>query len=232
MFHKLIDERVSCMSILTEMTVGVYLDLVDRVYHARGGLKGQRGPIKTKTASIIRERMVDDIRSGAVLPPVVLGILSSAEDRLSLNQMVSSDQLMDYMSNGNQEKVSIIDGMQRTTAMLDACNLDSKARERNIRVEFWISEFLNSLVYRMLVLNTGQVPWEVGHQLETVYGQFLRTIKDNLQGEVEIFERDEQRRRASNSQYQGRNIIELLLLFSSRKSELDLKDKIAEDFAR
>ena len=85
----------------------------------------------------------------------------------------------------------------------------------------------------MLVLNTGQVPWDLPRQLETVYSQFLKTIKGQLiDAEVEIFSKDDQSRRSGAGQYQSSTIIELLLLFSSRKTEVELKDRVAEDFAR
>ena len=53
---------------------------------------------------------------------------------------------------------------------LEALEEDELAAEREVREEFWVAEKVNSLIYRMLVLNTGQVPWETGRQLETVYG--------------------------------------------------------------
>ncbi len=71
---------------------------------------------------------------------------------------------------------SIIDGMQRTTALQEAKDSFGE-NQLNIRVEFWIADKLNSLIYRMLVLNTGQVPWEMARQLETIYSQLLKSIK-------------------------------------------------------
>ena len=54
------------------MRLGDYLDMVNSVHASRGGISGQRDVLKTTTAKRIRERMIADICSGAVLPAVVL----------------------------------------------------------------------------------------------------------------------------------------------------------------
>lgn len=232
MFHRLVDERVKCTSIMTEMRAKDYVQLVDAVYEDNGGLEGQRGPLKTKTAITIRKRMIADIRARAVLPPLVLGVLASEPEMGAIEKVNDADSFINLFKGEGLKKISVIDGMQRTTAIIDAIKEDQSVGNMMIRVEFWVSSYINSLVYRMLVLNTGQVPWELGRQLETIYNQFLVKIKEELKDSAEIFARDDTRRRYRAAQYQSKEIVELLLLFSSRKSELDIKDKVAEDFAR
>ncbi|GFO55577.1 hypothetical protein GMSM_25840 [Geomonas sp. Red276] len=233
MFHKLNDERVSCTSIMSVMPIAKYIDLVSKVYEDKGGLPGQRAPLKTKTAITIRKRMVNDIQNGAVLPPIVLGVMVKDLDMTKILSALDVDELLNVIGKDYIDRVSVIDGMQRTTALLEAIELKPAVIDREIRVEFWVSNDINSLIYRMLVLNTGQVPWEVGRQLDTIYSPFIHKIKEDLAGKVEIFTKeDPARRRTKAGQYQSEKLVELLLLFSSRKTELDLKDKIAEDFAR
>ena len=227
------DERVRCTSIMTAIEVGSYLALVDEVYRNKGGIEGQRAPLKTKTAITIRKRLVDDLRRGAVVPPIVIGVLASPEELAQLAAATSSAELMDVLTRLDREKLSIIDGMQRTTALNEANASDNSVSQRMIRVEFWATEFINSLIYRMLVLNTGQVPWELARQLETIYSQFLKQLSSTLGEEgVSIFLKDDQRRRVNAAQYQGSAIVEMLLVFSSRKADVEVRDKVAEDFAR
>jgi len=232
MYHKLYDERVNCISILVEMQLGEYLSLVEGVYAESGGIEGQRGPLKTKTGITIRNRLVSDIQQRALMPPVVLGVLLDKEGYDRARNAAQLSEFLAIAMEGDRERISIIDGMQRTTAMAEASKSDPQIRDMPIRVEFWVSDRLNSLIYRMLVLNTGQVPWEVGRQLETVYTQFLGKIKNDLGDDADIFLIDNQRRRVQAGQYQSKNVIELLLLFSSRKLEIDIRDRIAEDFTR
>ena len=232
MYHMLTDQRVKCYSIMTSMPLGKYLDLVENAYKELGGIEGQRAPLKTKTATTIRSRLVSDIKQGAIVPPVVVGILIPSETYDGLSLSTKIDDFLKVAADAGGDRISIIDGMQRTTAMLEALEEDELAAEREVRVEFWVAEKVNSLIYRMLVLNTGQVPWETGRQLETVYGQFLTQIKGRLGEDVSIFDTDDRRRRVQSGMYQSKAIIELLLLFSSRKIEIDVKDRVAEDFAR
>jgi hypothetical protein len=235
MFHILTDTRVNCYSIMTSMPIGQYLDLVKKAYDNKGGIDGQRTKLKTKTAVSIRDRLVADIQEGAVIPPVVVGVLLPEQEYRDLSNVHSLKQFLEFTSEkAGEDGISIIDGMQRTTAMLEAHQKNTSTSEREVRVEFWVAQSVNSLIYRMLVLNTGQVPWEIGRQLETVYGQFLTQIKAQLgtSVSVSIFDTEDKRRRVEPGMYQSKSIIELLLIFSSRKMELDIKDRVAEDFAR
>lgn len=231
---KLKDSRIGCLSLMTSMPVGDFIGVVERAYENQGGLSGQRPALKTKTALTIRKRLVSDLRKGAVVPPVVVGVqcLDSSIVR-QFEDLEDTKSLLDLVFRLPPESISIIDGMQRTTAFLEAASEDKEFFTNSVqRIEFWISDNIGSLVYRMLVLNTGQVPWEVARQLETIYSQFLQRLDMELGRGIKIFQRDEERRRRDAGQYQASVIIRLFLTFASRRMEFDLKDKIAEDFAR
>jgi len=75
------DDRTDCLSALVKMQTGNYLALVKDAHEQRGAISGQRDVLKTTTAKRIRDRMISDIRAGAVLPPVVIGVvLDKAKD--------------------------------------------------------------------------------------------------------------------------------------------------------
>ncbi|MFD2176404.1 hypothetical protein [Veronia pacifica] len=233
MLHKLIEKKLRCTSIITPMKISDYLDLIDDVYKDKGGLQGQRTPLKTKTALVIRDRMVKDIQNNAILPPVVIGILVEPIEIEKFNSIDNLDELLKIAKKDIPGRLSVIDGMQRTTAIAEAIELNPSVKNNELRVEFWVSDSLNSLIYRMLVLNTGQVPWEVSRQLNTVYNPLLKIISDKVSGNIDIFNQDEEsRRRTRAGQYQSEKLIELLLLFSARKNHIELKSTISEDFAR
>ncbi|RYF44466.1 MAG: hypothetical protein EOO38_17835, partial [Cytophagaceae bacterium] len=188
---------------MTEMSISDYLSLVEKVYSKSGGIEGQRAPLKTKTAITIRGRLVSDIIDGAVIPPIVLGFLASADEMEAFSASETFEDLIVYFNEIDDNKLSIIDGMQRTTALVEAKTRDEAVLGRSVRVEFWVAEKVNSLVYRMLVLNTGQVPWDISRQLETIYGQFISQIQLQLQDSIEIFKIEDNRRRAQAAQYQS-----------------------------
>lgn len=170
------DSRTGCLSAMLTTTVSEYMKLVETVYENRGGIEGQRAPLKTKTGIRIRKRMVSDISDGAILPPLVLGGILTEEEFKSVSEMTEPSQLFKLMSTMDSDLISIIDGMQRTTAILEA-NKNKTILENPLRVELWLAKSINSLIYRMLVLNTGQVPWDMKRQLETIYQPILKEIK-------------------------------------------------------
>ena len=66
----LLDERSDCASILTEITVENYLKLSSHAYNEQGKLAGQRDKLKTTSGVRIRNRMTEDFKTKAILPPV------------------------------------------------------------------------------------------------------------------------------------------------------------------
>lgn len=224
----LIDHRGNCMSVIFKVPFSQYQELINCAYKSRGGIEGQRGALKSSTAIRIRKRMIDDIVNGTVLPPLVIGAAVEGIDYKEFSQKCE-DELIDWLSK-NAEDLSLIDGMQRTTAMLEAARLTNLS-DYTLRVELWLAQNVNSLIYRMLILNSGQVPWDVKRQLETVFSSVLKQIQHDAP-DVSIFSLDDGRRRRSPKQYQSSNILEMYLVFGSRKEKIDIKERLSDEFVR
>ena len=210
-----------------------YLELIKEVYADSGGIEGQRAPLKTKTGIVIRRRMVEDIRKGAILPPIVVGAVVTEQIIEKAHLCINNDQFAKLVMSIERSDLSIIDGMQRTTALQEALNPDHAglADQFVVRIDLWLAHSIDSLVYRMLVLNTGQVPWDIKRQLETIYKQVLSEIEKEVPG-VDVFNIDDKERRSAAGQYRSTRIVELFLAFTSRKPHIELKERVAEDFAR
>ncbi|HHQ4776226.1 TPA: hypothetical protein ACSP84_004091 [Aeromonas veronii] len=219
------DKKSNCLSILENLKVKQYLDIINAAYSKKGGINGQRMPLKTKTAQTIRSRMVEDISLGAILPPMVVGLIVEPEEYRKLSDKKLS--IFDVIG----ENISLIDGMQRTTAIKEALEKKATIIDNELRVEFWVSDSMNSLIYRMLVLNTGQVPWDIKRQLDTIYEPIAQKLKNDIPT-LDLRVLDEPKKRTSSSQYQSSKLIEYYLCFTTRKVDVDLKDKVSEDFAR
>jgi len=225
------DQRVNCTSVMTAMPVNEYLQLVEAAYKKRGGLAHQRDALKTTTARRIRSRMVEDIIKGAILPPVVVGVVSDGKFIESLSEL-STSETVQAISDSYSEALSIIDGMQRTTALLEA--IESKKEEvegRPIRVEFWIADTTESLIYRMLVLNTGQVPWNLSRQLQVVYAPLIEEMKGLVKFE-RILDTNAGERRSKAGEYAPDNLVELYIAFGLRKTDIDAQETLADEFSR
>jgi hypothetical protein len=79
--------------------------------------------------------MVADLQLGAVLPPVVIGAVVD-EQLFSSFPKSAATSIADVLSPADAQTLSIIDGMQRTAAILEAATVDSAVRDSRLRVEF------------------------------------------------------------------------------------------------
>ncbi|WP_422837893.1 hypothetical protein [Aquabacterium sp.] len=175
--------------------------------------------------------MISDIRAGAVLPPVVIGVVVSQEifGQGKSGQLCTNDGFLEALSG---HELTIIDGMQRTAALIDASEIDADVLTNEMRVEFWVARSVRSLVYRMLVLNTGQVPWTLTRQLSVVYSPLLDEIKERVRNIERIFYPDKPGRRVNSGQFSSDALVELYLAFSLRKTNVDAKETLSEEFSR
>jgi hypothetical protein len=227
----LFDDRTDCYSVQTTMMIRDYLKLVGGAHSVRGGLSGQRDTLKTTTAKRIRVRMVSDIRRGAVLPPVVLGaVMDDAAFASYPNE--SARSASDILSKEAEKQIAIIDGMQRTAALFEATEEDKAVLTRQMRVEFWLTRSVQTMIYRMLVLNTGQVPWTLSRQLSVVYGPLLEEIRENVPEINRIFTPESPGRRVAPGEFASDALVELYISFSLRKTNVDTREALSDEFSR
>lgn len=227
------DTRSNCISILTSMKLEEYKKIVYSSFEQGGNLDGQRDVIKrSSVASKIRKRMNEDFIAGAIFPHVVIGILVPSEEFISIQENSGIFMPSKYES----ESISVIDGMQRSNIYF--ANYEGN-ENREIRVEFWVSDQTVRLLYRMLVLNTGQVPWNTRRQVEVVFSSLSKAIVErtfekntDLEGNVEIISVDDSKRRTQAGKYHKSTMIELYLGFNTRKVKIDVNDELADEFQR
>ncbi len=228
------DERSKCFSVMTSMTLSEYKDIASYSFYRGGNIEGQRDVIrKSAVASKIRKRMHDDFISGAVFPPVVLGLL--LDDDL-FSKLTNSESIENALESINPENISIIDGMQRSNVYFtnyDCC------KDKTIRVEFWIAQKSVRLLYRMLVLNTGQVPWNTRRQVEVVFKNIASNITEQLiaahpewKNKITLMGVDDNQRRTQAGKYQQSTVIEMYMGFNTRNSKVDVSEELANEFQR
>lgn len=226
----LFDKRSECYSVMTTMKLNEYLSKIRETYENKGGIEGQRSALKTKSATTIRNRMTNDIIQGTVLPPIVLGMVINNEKFKEFDK-ANQDIFGKFINSLSNDELSIIDGMQRTTSLFEAMQKDPKIADMEIRVEFWIAKETINLLYRMLILNTGQVPWNLRKQVETVYKPLIREVEENLP-EITLLHVDGSQRRTRAGQYGANDIVELYLVFGSRNEKINTREQLADEFTR
>ena len=146
---------------------------------AEQNLAIQRGIIKgTKAYRTLRA----DLKRGCILPPLVL-----AGSRLALPAGldpgdIKDDDLLLQRINELQPTLEglapkdtyIVDGLQRTNALrqtleeIEDPGEQATFKGRPLRVEIWLNIPFGAVAYRMLLLNAGQRPMSVKHQVEVL----------------------------------------------------------------
>lgn len=218
------DSVSNCHSIMFQLTLSQYLKIIDKAYTNDGNINGQRTTLKSQSAKKIRERMTIDFKNGSVLPPVVIGLADTSFDN---NILTNKEALVKYLQDV-KESISIIDGMQRTTAFKNA---GDAYFDRTIRLELWITGTISKLIYRMLVLNTGQVPWTMKRQLEVVLYPIMKRIQEKIP-KIKLINSNDEMRRSAPGQFQADKIIESFLVFGARSEKANTRDAIAEEYTR
>jgi hypothetical protein len=80
-------------------------------------------------------------------------------------------------------------------------------------------------------LNTGQVPWDLKRQLETLYKPIVAKISKEVPN-IQVIGLDEKFRRSQAGEYRSTRIIELFLAYTSRSIDVDVRERVAEEFAK
>ena len=166
--HRLEDKRVNANTLLGVMTIEDYLSIVEDSISQDDYLL-QRGRETRRKA--VFDRLRQDLKKGTVSPSISI---ASKKD-------ISPDQKQLEL---NEEDVYILDGLQRTYALIDIKkeleNNDTekgKFLERELRFEIWLYKSVESLLYKMIVLNTGQTRMSMRHQIEILNKPFIDDFK-------------------------------------------------------
>ena len=220
----IIDNRVNGLSISATTTVAEYLEWFN-LFGMDNKLDEQRPVMKTRSANMIRKRLVEDLKAGAVIPPIVMGFALDAD----LKEVTPENAIQ--ILNDHISEATVIDGMQRTEALKEAFDGNPMISSNSLRIDIWITRDAISLIYRMLVLNTGQTPWDVKRQLEVIHKPLIDECRNRIQGMV-INVKNDNKRRTKAGEYQASSIVELFLAFSSRKELINTSEKLADDFTR
>ena len=146
------------------------------------------------------QRLKLDIKAGALLPSITLAVKPDkvADITPLFEAAEQNDRAMEDLARalGQHGNVDILDGLQRTYIMTDLKKDGHEfVRGQKVLVEFWLEADLKKLIYRIIILNAGQKPMSIRHQLELLFMSLKTSVEQSIEG-LEIYtERDNTRRR-------------------------------------
>lgn len=190
-------------------------------------------------------RLKNDIIDGALLPSITLSVKHEHVNFL-LNNLHNPDEIHKILSS-QIGIVDILDGLQRTIILKEIANEGLKFKdEQTLLLEYWLEPDLKNIVYRMIVLNSGQKAMSMRHQIDLLFATTRKTIEEKVPG-IELYTERESRRRVSANKYPLNNIASAYYAFLKATPEQDsenivndqiknneifesTKEKINEDF--
>jgi hypothetical protein len=132
---------------------------------------------------------MEDLKEGTIVPPISLVLREKSKVQNEIKG-ITEIQDIEKLINERIEKgdLSILDGLQRTYCILNVID-DQKDKERflntRIRAELWYDITYTAILYKMLVLNTGQVKMSMRHQME-ILNILLREKISTIASEKDI----------------------------------------------
>lgn len=229
------DSRLNAVCINARCSYKKFLSMV---IGAESNLKIQRQIVKgSKAYATLR----NDLRRGCVLPPIVLALkqvqvpsnfgeinnrtLTSAEEENFLAEMLGS------INDVSPENVYIIDGLQRTNAIQQAVEgLVDEEKDlflnHRVRLELWINIHFGALAYRMLLLNAGQKPMSIKHQIE-ILSMKLQEELSSIPG-IDIITTADNRRRTQKGQFQLAKLAQSFQAWLQGQPNIDLRNIVME----
>jgi hypothetical protein len=121
--------------------------------------------------------------------------------------------------------------MQRTAALKDAFEKQSSIAKNKLRIEYWLAFKTDSITYRMLVLNTGQIPWNLRRQIEVVFKPITKEIESKIEG-IKIIDVDDSTPRKNPGEFRANDLIEMYMVFGAKRDDIDLQERLADEFTK
>lgn len=178
------DCRTNTPVVYAEILMNDYLGLVGTDFDR---FEIQRKRVDPKKYS----RLKDDITKGALLPGITLAIdPGKVEGFLEYIYSENAQKLIELL--GNSDDIYILDGLQRSYIIKDLVNEKVSFKpEQKILLEIWFEKEIDHLIYRLIVLNSGQKPMSMRHQVELLFMTMKKEIEKEIPGLEIYLEKDE-----------------------------------------
>lgn len=218
------DLRTQTYVVYAQMNISDYLKLVGDNFDE---FSIQRKKVYHKAYDRLRRDIID----GAILPAITLAIKSEYVDTIL-------DKVGDIKNNyKNLEKnlipensVNILDGIQRTHILNDLSK-EGIEFSQPLLVEFWFERNIKNLIYRLIVLNSGQKTMSMKHQIELLFLHIKDELIRGIPG-IEIYTENENGKRSKACKYQFSLLAQAYQSFLTKNPQIDKENLIAREMVK
>lgn len=171
-------------------------------------------------------RMKADIVKGAQLPAFTLAIKPDTVSKYSAALESQNLDALQVLLSGNP-KLHILDGLQRTYILKDLEKSGTQFHaDQKLLLEFWFEDKIKVLIYRIIVLNAGQKPMSLRHQVELLFETIVDKLREDIAGLEVLKERNEDTRTRSR-QFQLARLVSGYQSFILKTPEVAKEDIVA-----
>lgn len=181
-----------------------------------------------------------DLKLGCILPTIVLAVRDIDQSALANYETSDGfirasrgdlDALQEAIASSTPAHFDIVDGLQRTNALrqtFDDLQEDERGPflRRSLRLEIWVNIAFFPLAYRMLLLNAGQRPMSMKHQIDILSGGLAEDLQD-LDG-IEIFRLKDHKRRVKAGQFHLSTLAQAFQAWMQRSPNVDRTNLVVE----
>lgn len=181
------DMRTSTTVLYAQIEIEDYLNLVGENFDR---FEIQRTRQKYKAYN----RMQGDILKGALLPTITLAINPQVVNSyIKLWENKSYNGLIQKLY--DSQNIYILDGLQRTYIIKDLIEAKERLKKgQKLLLEIWLEKEIKHLIYRLIVLNAGQKPMSMRHQVELLFMTMQGKLEEEI-NDLELFKEKEETRR-------------------------------------
>lgn len=172
-------------------------------------------------------RMKRDLIEGALLPPITLAVRPAVVDEIKvLFDNNNREQIIDKLSQPGQ--VNILDGLQRTYILKDLQDEGVQFKDsQTLLLEFWLESNIEHLIYRIIVLNAGQKPMSMRHQIELLFMTLKTKIEESIQ-DLQLFTEREGIRRTKSRKYALDRVATAYQAFITKSPDVERENVVAQ----
>ncbi|MDZ4713477.1 MAG: hypothetical protein SGI89_14300 [bacterium] len=214
------DFRTNTNILYAQININEYLDLVGKDFDR---FEIQRKREKHKGYN----RLKRDIEKGTLIPTITLAVEpSSVKQFETLLEQKESTKIVDILVSLT-DKIYILDGLQRTYIINDIKSKMTLNNNQKLLLEIWFEEDIKHLIYRLIVLNSGQKPMSMRHQIELLFITMRETLIKRVDGLILLEEKNEDRR-AKAKEFPFERLVTSYKSYLTKSPEVDKDNIVAE----
>ncbi len=214
------DFRTDTNILYAQIKINEYLELVGKDFDR---FEIQRKREKHKGYN----RLKRDIEKGTLFPTITLAVEpSSVKQFENLLEQKNSAEIIKLLVSLT-DKIYILDGLQRTYIINDIKDNITFNNGQMLLLEIWFEEDIKHLIYRLIVLNSGQKPMSMRHQIELLFITMRETLIKKVEGLILLQEKNEESRTKAK-EFPFERLVTSYKSYLTKSPEVDKDNIVAE----